>query len=249
MQYKSSWKLITLLILAALLTTIINIESLKPSPNSPNIPNYGYGFVINEVYYDPTGTDSGNEWIEIYHPTGTTHDFSSGVDGNLIIEFAGTSFTSTYTVTSGSMAAGSYLLIGASSESRFSTVTFDISVTNFAFENGDSATCGVRISLEWSGVEDTVLYGTPNTNSLPDDVGSPGTNFAPDVAEGSSLARKTDGTDTDDCSADFQADSTPSPGISNASEVPELNANIKIEYLLAVLALIPIGLLLILKKK
>jgi hypothetical protein len=66
--------------------------------------------VISEVYYDTVGTDSVEEWIELYNNGTTTVD----VSGWTITDNNGTG--STYTIPNGtSIAAGSYLTIAADS--------------------------------------------------------------------------------------------------------------------------------------
>ncbi|MFH1766646.1 MAG: lamin tail domain-containing protein, partial [Patescibacteria group bacterium] len=54
--------------------------------------------VINEVLYDPLGSDLGYEFIELYNPTNQAVDLS-----NWVIEVAGTSFSEATTVPEGAL--------------------------------------------------------------------------------------------------------------------------------------------------
>ncbi|MCK4695796.1 MAG: lamin tail domain-containing protein, partial [Candidatus Cloacimonetes bacterium] len=74
---------------------------------------------------------------------------------------------------------------------------------------------GIRIVSADTLYTDTVLYDSPNTNNLPDDISNPGMFFAPDVSGGNSLARKHDGEDTNNCELDFFECEEPTPRESN----------------------------------
>ena len=163
--------------------------------------------VINEVMYDPNGSDSGNEWIELYN----AGDQSVSLAG-WMIQKAGTGFALVYTfdiLSEYSIAPHSFFLIAEEN-----IPNADIT-TNLAFQNGGSATDGVRI-VSFDGLyTDTILYDSPNTNLLPGDENNPGIYFAPDVSSGNSLSRKHDGEDSDNCEQDFFECSDPTPGEPN----------------------------------
>lgn len=155
--------------------------------------------MLNEILYDPDseGGDEGSEWIELCNRTGVDIDLTGWS-----IEAAGTSFSSIFTFPTLSIAPGEHLLIGAGS-------AYALSGT---MQNGGSATDGVRLVDDLGAVMDTVLYDEPNDNGLQDDGGTVGTEFAPDVAEGNTLARMPDCTDSDDISLDWFESSSPTPG-------------------------------------
>lgn len=186
-------------------------------------PIFVYGIenhvVINEVVYDPEGTDLGYEWIELYNPT------QSGINlAGWKIQAGGSSFQDVITISSENpiiLNPESFYLIGEQEVSGA-----NLNVERLAFQNGGSETDGIRI-LDSSGVViDTLLYDEPNANNLPDDSGNPGINFAIDVASGASLGRDGLGTDTNDSGLDFKEYTSPTPGAANESiEPPENYSN------------------------
>ncbi|KQC02930.1 MAG: hypothetical protein APR54_09845 [Candidatus Cloacimonas sp. SDB] len=174
--------------------------------------------VINEVLYDPSGSDSGYEWIELYNNGDETVD----LNGWKILK-AGTSFILELSLPEVYIAAHSHFLIG------------DIYVENtdltaeLSFQNGGSATDGIQLVSPDGQYTDTVLYDEPNTNCLPDDVTDPGQFFAPDVAGGHSLARISDGLDTDNSADDWFDCENPTPGDTNFFPIDLEISSLKIE--------------------
>ena len=165
---------------------------------------FGQDIVINELMYDPDGSDSGYEWIELYN-AGTQ-------SVNLLewkIQKAGTAFENVFTFPSINIQPDSFILIGESN-----VPDTDIS-TDLAFQNGGSATDGVRLVSADGQYTDTILYDEPNDNDLPDDLTEPGTTFAPDVSSGNSLARIQNGEDTDNSETDWFECENPTPGEPN----------------------------------
>lgn len=164
--------------------------------------------VINEVLYDAAGSDTGQEWIELFNAGST-----NVVIEEWRIERGGTNFTSVFTFPSGTaLAPGAFLLVGESS------VTNADFIATLVFQNGGDATDGIRLVSAHGTVIDALLYDTPNSNSLPDESGNPGTSFAPDVSEGQSLARIPDGSDTHASSTDFRGVGTPTPRQANSTQ-------------------------------
>jgi hypothetical protein len=169
--------------------------------------------LINEVMYDPEGSDGGYEWIEIKN--------ISGYYINLVnwrIQAAGTHFTDVITLEKFKMAPNEIRVIGGPNTSA------DYVVSSLSFQNGGSETDGVRILNDEGFLSDTVLYDSPNTNKLKDDIGELATTFAPDVSSGHSLCRIT-AVDTDNSEIDFIECSSPTPGLEN--EFPPIA---KVEY-------------------
>jgi len=163
--------------------------------------------VINEVLYDPVGSDGGYEWIELYNPTDTAVDLSiwkiekAGSEFSTVLIFDPLSFHVIY--------PNSYFLIGEEFVPD-ADMTHDL-----GFQNGGSATDGIRLISADTLYTDTILYDSPNTNNLPDDISNPGTSFAVDVAGGKSLARKHDGEDTNNSEIDFFECEFTTPGQTN----------------------------------
>ncbi len=125
---------------------------------------------INEVLYDPTGADAGLGWVELCNSGATDEDITGWT-----VQTAGSTWSTSYTFTAGTVPAGGFLLVGAGSTSH--AITF-----NPNLPNGGSDTDGIRLVDASSATVDTLLYDTPNTNALVDDSGAAGTSFAVDVS-------------------------------------------------------------------
>jgi hypothetical protein len=163
------------------------------------------------VLYDPAGTDTGNEWIEVWNPGAAAVDLAGWQ-----LQRGGSGFETVFTFPVGSSAAaGGYLVVGESSVQEADLVG------TLAFQNGGSATDGIRlVQSDGVTVRDVLLYDAPNTNTLPDETGSVGTSFAPDVASGNGLARIPNGADTNASVTDWLEVSTLTPGAENILPTP-----------------------------
>jgi Lamin Tail Domain len=163
--------------------------------------------VINEIYYDHPGSDTGQEWLELYN-NGTENIELAG----WTIERGGNDFTSIYTFPEIVIESRNFLMIG---ESEVEGVDL---IAVLVFQNGGEATDGVRLVSADSMFTDTVLYDFPNTNSLIDDSGEIGVSFAPDVEAGYSLGRIPNGIDND-LGSDWQECLITSAGTENFASV------------------------------
>ena len=164
--------------------------------------------MINELYYDHPGVDTGYEWIELYN-AGTT---DVNLEGARILK-AGSSFVEVFEFPRFILRAGRYLLLA---ENKVDNAHFYASL---AFQNGGGATDAVRFVSADESYTDTVLYDTPNTNELPDDMGKVATSFAPRGPAGTSLARIVNGFDTDDCAVDWVVEASPTPANPNPHRI------------------------------
>lgn len=173
--------------------------------------------VINEFLYDPIGSDTGYEWVELYNPSGNAVNL---LDWTLLK--AGTNFTECYVFPAYELLPGDFLLLG---ETHVEGAHLYASL---ALQNGGSATDGIRLQSSDGSYTDTVLYDEPNSNSLPDDKLDPGIWFAPDVDSGHSLARKHDGIDSDNSEQDWFDCLEPSPGSENFYPVDLAVKNLEI---------------------
>ena len=160
--------------------------------------------VINEVLYDPSGSDGGYEWIELFNNGEEAVELSGW-----IIRKAGTEFTDLLVLPVCTIGPEGLLLIGDEYVMN-ADLTADLS-----FQNGGSATDGIQLAAPDGQYTDTVLYDEPNTNLLPDDQSDPGQFFAPDVSGGHSLARISNGVDSDNCEIDWFDCENPTPGAAN----------------------------------
>lgn len=189
-----------------------------PSPGSANVAPAGGGgggggttanctgsadVVINELLPDPSSTDSGNEWVELYNAGRSSVNLAGW---KLQVDGGTAGWGSTQTIASGTLAAGGYLVIGAGGATSLS----------LTLGNASSKSDGLRLTCNDAAV-DTVVYGTPNGDAITDDRGGVASSLAPKPASGQSLARLPNGTDTDASATDFALTASLTPGAANAS--------------------------------
>ena len=155
---------------------------------------------INEILPNPEGTDSGQEWVELYN-AGTE---SVRMDG-WMIETASSSWGLKATIPAAtSLEPGLFYLIGESDvPSDFADLTLD---SNLSLGNASTGVDGVRLLNCLGGIEDTLLYGDlmaipDSTEGLIDDQG--GESFAIFPDSGKTVGRTPDGVDTDFNTSDF----------------------------------------------
>ncbi len=173
--------------------------------DTQSMPQLGRGVVINEILYNPSGTDAGKEWVELFN-TNRVHVDLSGFR----IQVASNAFGNAYLFPSNTVLnSGDFLLVGGSLITN-ADYTVELNMPNrFSF----GPTAGIRLitpDAMSNLVVDTCLYAPTNSFGLPTDgFGTDG--FAPWAAEGFSVARIKVGYDTDQASD--------GDGISNASEI------------------------------
>jgi hypothetical protein len=148
--------------------------------------------VLNEVLYDPAGPDEGGEFVELWNP-----DHVSRALAGVAIEVADGAKPDVWSVLyrgaeGDSVPPGSAFLVAASALSG-------------PIQNGPDA---VRLT-RGVVVLDRLGYGDLASPSLYEGVP------APDVASGHSLARLTDGLDSDRNADDWGEESAPTPGRAN----------------------------------
>lgn len=172
----------------------------------------GAAIVINELVSDPSGTDDGNEWVELYNPGATSVDVSGWV-----IASGTSSFSGSGTLPEGTMILpGEFLVVG-----QAAVADIDIVAPGFSLGNASTSSDGVRVEDCNGTPVDTVIYGDPNTDLWIDDTGAVATSLAPAATSPSSLARVTDGVDTDASAVDFEVAVAPTPGTSNDVAPPD----------------------------
>lgn len=180
-----------------------------PARAEETTPEPADHIVINEVFVNPQGIDTGYEWIELYNPT----DSDINIAG-WSIESAGTTFIETFVWPEDEyiLQSGEYIVIGEEFVPE-ATITAAIQL-----QNGGSATDGVRLVNNTNEIVDTILYDTPNTNALASD-DSLNLNPAEQPNERESLARIPNGVDTNDSSNDVQRTTLVTPGTLNQTPV------------------------------
>jgi len=169
------------------------------------------GVVINELLPDPAGGDGGNEWIELYNPTGGAVDLSGWT-----LQRAKTTWGTRHTFASGTiLPAGGYLLVGESL-----VLGADLTLADGALDFGNATSNGDAVRLADAGgvLVDVVVYGPNNTDALTDESGAVATSLAPKPSSGMSLARIPNGVDTDRSADDFQT-GAPTPRAANPTPV------------------------------
>ena len=73
---------------------------------------FGQDVLINEVLYNPSGSDDGAEWVEICNPGTEPVDLSGWA-----LQNAGTIWSEVFVLDKATLAPGEYLLIGSGSDS------------------------------------------------------------------------------------------------------------------------------------
>jgi len=169
--------------------------------------------VINEVLPNPTGADSGFEWIEIVNNGAVAVDIT-----DWLIEKSTTgNFSAQYTFPVVTIDPGQHLVIG---EELVTDADFNLAAGDFfAFGNATLSGDAIHLCDENFNVVDTLVYGPNNNDGFDDDTGGLA-DPAPGPAEDESVGRLPDGIDTDDSSVDFVTDATPTPGDDNAFVPP-----------------------------
>ena len=166
--------------------------------------------LINEVLYDPAGTDGGSEWIELCNAGTETVDLTDWI----VQVTASSSWKNTYTIPSGTLAPGEYLYLGPAMDSGEESVSFSTDLPN-----ASSNVSGIRLLMsDGSTLSDTLLYGVTNTKLFEDDDGDVD-QYAGKASSDETLYRWPDCTDTNDSSVDFGVSTVPTPGYANEEDV------------------------------
>jgi hypothetical protein len=167
------------------------------------------GVVINEALTDPSGSDGGNEWLELYNNGGSAVDLSGATI------YAGTSsYALKYTFPAATSIAGGDFLVVAD-ELVVGADLYLPTTKTLGMGNGSSSDA-VQLRSSTGSVLDTLIYSTPNTDLWEDDSSIVAISLAPNPASGSSVGRAADGVDTNACGADFTVQ-TPTMGAPNTS--------------------------------
>ena len=201
----------------------IDFTLQDPSPKAENalvadaVCDATIGVVINEIMADPSGTDTGHEWIEIYNGSGADVDISGWV-----LQGGASSYSILGSFPEGMvMLDGEYLLIGDELVEDDLGMAPDVLVS-MSLGNAGSNADSIRITDCIDQVMDTVVYGDQlnESDEWIDDLGNIPTSFAPKPSSGKTIARFPNGVDTNDSGVDFtlQAPSPKSENVASSEE-------------------------------
>jgi hypothetical protein len=187
-------------------------------PTATSTPDGGLHLLISEVYYDATGSDPQEEWIEIHNPGILAIDLTGYKLGDEETPGDGEGM---YAFPAGSMMMPGEKIVIALNGVGFNTIygfspDYEVTDSDPGVPDLQSYTSWGTgaIALSNSGDEVLLLDG----QDAPIDVVTfeggafPGVVPHPGVVSGHSLQRTPDGQDTDDCSLDFVDQAVPTPG-------------------------------------
>ena len=171
--------------------------------------------ILTEVMYDPSGSDSGLEWIEIYNTTGQSINLTDMCIGSGGGDYTNSLIPLDSCIGGCTIHAGQAFVVGGpTSSADNASPIFDLALQiNPGLQNSGADADGVALfNFRCSSVRsttvpvDVVIYGDANTNGLIDENGQVG---APDVGDGSggqSLERV-------DLAGTWQIQAAPNPNI------------------------------------
>ncbi len=200
--------------------TVTGSPTLPPTatPTASNTPGAAGYLLVSEVYYDTPGTDSQEEWIEIYNPTAA----QIALDGYKVgDEETASGGEGMYQFPPGTLILPGEKLVIALQGVGFSAL-FDFA-PDFEISDTDPGVMDMIPYPSW-GTGSLVLSNSGDEIVLLDDADIPvdilvyeggvfpGVVSHPGVSTGHSLERTPPGQDTDDCSVDFIDQDAPNPG-------------------------------------
>ncbi len=167
----------------------------------------GASALISEVFYDASGSDDGQLFVEIWGPAGLALEpfVLEGVNGS-------NGAVGPVVALSGSIPDdGLFLVADARSDATSDVVGADL-LASFDFQNGPDSI----VLREGDAVVDAIGYGLFEADEVFAGEGTP----ASDAPPGASLARRFANRDTDDNAFDFVVLDVPTPGLAPLA-VPE----------------------------
>ena len=140
--------------------------------------------VINEFLYNPVGTDSDQEWIELYNSSTQT----LSVDGWMIQRDNNSPNEWKTVITLSGLIVSHAFLIITRNQSLFPTLDediFAISSTNLALGNASSKSDAIQLINHTGAIQDRVVYGSDDSDGICDNRCI----ITDKVSDGSSLSR------------------------------------------------------------
>lgn len=157
------------------------------------------GLYLSEIFYDPTGTDSTWEWIELWNGSAVSID-ATGVRVQEAVT-AG-AYVDTLTL-AGSVMPGQCVVVGGpmTGPTNFTAAGFTFFLAqDFSPDLGNAGTLatdpadGLQLVAAGGGVIDNVIYGRNNNDMITDETGAiPAVPDGPDVPTAHSLERTAPG--------------------------------------------------------
>jgi hypothetical protein len=195
-----------IIFLSCVLLSLIILDSFLGKVNAESST-----MIINEVMYDPAGTDTGYEWLELYNLSNSQIDLTGW-----LVQVAGTTFKTNATL-SGSIQPQSIFLV-----CEPNVADCDLTVPKLAFQNGGGTTDGIQILNADNEIIDAVFYDLPNSNLLVDENGVvvQDERTAETAGSGESIGRVSQ-LDTDHYADNFTKFGTPTPGQLNLTQSEE----------------------------
>ena len=200
--------------------------SLAPSPArtaSGACPEVAGAVVINELLVNPTGTDGGQEWVELYNPgatdiTLTGWAFQRGKSSSTPMKTRHT-FGATAVIP-----AGGYYILGDTALTSPTPDEVTTTASTLDLGNGNTNADAVQL-LDCDGeLIDVIVYGVaPNSDGWTDEAGAlvADADLAPEPGEGEVLARVDDGADTNLSATDVCVDTVSTPDAKNRTSCAE----------------------------
>ncbi|MEN8160043.1 MAG: hypothetical protein ABFS41_08235 [Myxococcota bacterium] len=162
--------------------------------------------LLSEVFYDASGADDGQSFVELAGTPGAS------LDGLVIEGVNGSNGSVTHSLVLTGTFGGDGLFVVADQMSDGTTLVAGADLLlNFDFQNGPDSV----VLRNGGGVVDALAYGVFGAGEVSAGEGTP----APDVPAGDSLARLFANVDTDDNASDFVG-GAPTPGVATFA-VPE----------------------------
>ena len=162
--------------------------------------------VINEFLPNAIGTDSGNEWVELYNYSASPVDLSGWK-----LQKATSSYSTFYTFSTGTiLSAGEFFVLGGANITEA-----DFNINSLGLGNAGASGDAIRLLNEVENTIDIVIYGDNNNDGFIDDSGLIALDLVNKPSAGFSLGRIFDGMDTGVSGSDFIAFETPTTGTSN----------------------------------
>ncbi len=147
---------------------------------------------INEFVPNPDGSDTGNEWVELYNADSLSIDLTGWS-----LEWGTSSWQSEAFLDGGIVGPEGWLVVGGAD-----VLGVDLAIT-ISMGNASNSD-GVKLVCPDGSVADTVIYGSPNEDGWIDDEGTVALSMADSAGSGECITRIQDGYDTDKSGVDFQ---------------------------------------------